>query len=109
MTEVIKHNVEKIMSVVRSYVHVIGFGNDLGTEESPDLSRCSGSSTNMDGKKYSKAYIFFNSYGSIFPLIRELIDAGIDIINPVQISVKRMDLHGQRLWRVQEYHQVRYV
>ncbi len=42
-------------------------------------------------KKNSSMKIFFHSCGSIEPLIPELIDAGIDILNPVQINIKNMD------------------
>lgn len=42
-------------------------------------------------KKHSSMKIFFHSCGSIYPLIPDLIDAGIDILNPVQINIKYMD------------------
>lgn len=42
-------------------------------------------------KKRSKAYIFFHSCGFIYPFIRDLIDIGVDILNPVQISARGMD------------------
>jgi len=42
-------------------------------------------------KKHSSMKIFFNSCGSIYPLIPDLIDAGIDILNPVQINIKYME------------------
>jgi uroporphyrinogen decarboxylase len=36
--------------------------------------------------------LFFHSCGAVRPLIGDLIDAGIDILNPVQISSAGMDL-----------------
>ncbi len=45
-------------------------------------------------KKHSNMKIFFHSCGSIKPIIPDLIDAGIDIINPVQTNVKNMDPKG---------------
>jgi len=36
--------------------------------------------------------VFFHSCGAVRPLIGDLIDAGIDILNPVQISSAGMDL-----------------
>jgi uroporphyrinogen decarboxylase len=36
--------------------------------------------------------VFYHSCGAIRPLIGDLIDMGIDILNPVQISAKDMDL-----------------
>jgi uroporphyrinogen decarboxylase len=43
-------------------------------------------------KEHSHAKIFFHSCGAIRPLLADLIDAGIDILNPVQKSAKGMDL-----------------
>ena len=37
------------------------------------------------------AKIFFHSCGSIRPLIPDLIDAGVDILNPVQVNAANMD------------------
>lgn len=38
--------------------------------------------------------LFFHSCGAVRPLIPDLIDAGIDILNPVQVSAAGMDLEG---------------
>ncbi len=37
------------------------------------------------------ARIFFHSCGSIWPVIPDLIDAGVDALNPVQVSAASMD------------------
>jgi uroporphyrinogen decarboxylase len=42
-------------------------------------------------KKNSRIYIFLHSCGSLYALLPDIIDAGIDIINPVQISAKDME------------------
>jgi uroporphyrinogen decarboxylase len=42
-------------------------------------------------KKHSSMKIFFHSCGGIYPLIPDLIESGIDILNPVQINVKGME------------------
>ncbi len=39
-------------------------------------------------------FIFFHSCGSIREIIPDLIDAGADILNPVQVSAAGMDSHG---------------
>jgi uroporphyrinogen decarboxylase len=39
----------------------------------------------------TKAKIFFHSCGSIRPVIGDLIEAGVDILNPVQVSATGMD------------------
>lgn len=38
-----------------------------------------------------KVYIFLHSCGSIYDLIPDLIEVGVDIINPVQVGAKKMD------------------
>ncbi|MDP2918680.1 MAG: uroporphyrinogen decarboxylase family protein [Dehalococcoidia bacterium] len=40
---------------------------------------------------HSRARIFFHSCGAIRPVIPDLIEAGVDIINPVQVSAAGMD------------------
>jgi uroporphyrinogen decarboxylase len=40
---------------------------------------------------HSKAKIFFHSCGSIRSIIPDLIDVGVDILNPVQVSARDMD------------------
>jgi len=42
-------------------------------------------------KKHSKAKIFYHSCGSVVTLIPDLIEVGIDILNPVQVSAAGMD------------------
>lgn len=39
----------------------------------------------------TRAKIFFHSCGSIRPVIHDLIEAGVDILNPVQVSATGMD------------------
>jgi uroporphyrinogen decarboxylase len=43
-------------------------------------------------KKLAPVKIFFHSCGAIRPLLGDLIETGIDILNPVQKSAKGMDL-----------------
>jgi len=42
-------------------------------------------------KKHSDANICFHSCGAIYDIIPDLIDAGIDSLNPVQVSAAKMD------------------
>jgi len=44
-------------------------------------------------KAQAPVKLFFHSCGAVGPIIGDFIDAGIDIINPVQISAAGMDLH----------------
>ncbi len=42
-------------------------------------------------KSKSKAKVFVHSCGSVYELLPEFIEAGVDILNPVQISAAKMD------------------
>ncbi len=42
-------------------------------------------------KKHTNAFIRFHSCGSVYRLLDDLIELGVDAINPVQVSTKNMD------------------
>jgi uroporphyrinogen decarboxylase len=98
--EVMFYNIKKIIDVIGGYiqVQVIGY-DDMGVETGPQISvevfrefyRDKYAEIISYVKKHSKAFTLLHSDGSIFPLIREFIDIGLDIINPVQISAKGME------------------
>lgn len=88
-----------ILSYVGDVIDIIRIGDDLGENKgpliSPKIYRKLVKPTHVELcdfiKKNSSMKIFFHSCGGIAPLIPDLIDAGIDILNPVQISAKGMD------------------
>ena len=45
-------------------------------------------------KRYAPAKIFFHSCGAVRDLIPDLIEIGVDILNPVQVSAAGMDTRG---------------
>jgi len=98
--DVLMYNVKKVIDTIGQYIHIyLVFYDDLGTEEGPQISPQTFREFYKHRyeevisyiKRHSKAYVAIHSCGSIFPLIRELIDVGIDVLNPVQISAKGMD------------------
>lgn len=42
-------------------------------------------------KSRCSAYIFFHTCGSVYDLIPDLIELGVDILNPVQVNAAKMD------------------
>ena len=46
---------------------------------------------NFIKKKNPRLKVFFHTCGSIFPLIPDLIEAGVDILNPIQVAATGMD------------------
>jgi len=51
-------------------------------------------------KSHSHAHMFLHSCGAVYPLIPDFIDAGVDILNPIQVSATNMG-DGKKL--KQEY------
>jgi uroporphyrinogen decarboxylase len=98
--EVMMYNIKKIVSAIGEYVQVTAIGyDDLGTEEGPQIDVKTFREfykhryEELIGyvKKHSKMFTWLHSCGSIYPFIKEFIDIGLDVINPVQISAKGMD------------------
>jgi len=95
------YNLAKIKKIIKTYgkyIQSIEVNSDLGTQKNPYLRPavyeeycmpylkqfCSFVHKNSDIK------IFMHSCGSIVPLLPYVIEAGVDIINPVQISADNM-------------------
>lgn len=80
------------------HVDLVMFGDDVGTQKStlvrPELYRAKIKPRHrrMAGavKPFGKP-ILFHTCGSVYALIPDLIDAGIDILNPIQVSAAHMD------------------
>jgi uroporphyrinogen decarboxylase len=90
---------EKWLGAVGPYIDVILFGDDLGGQNGPLMSRtmyCSyykpyHSKMWKRAKELADVNVHLHSCGGIEPLLDDLIDAGLDSTNPVQISCKGMD------------------
>jgi uroporphyrinogen decarboxylase len=90
---------ETMLSAVGKYVEVAVIADDLGTNESlmisPELYRemikpvhkkiieC------IKGKANVK--VLLHSDGNVYPLIPDLIEIGVDALNPIQYTIKDMD------------------
>lgn len=82
----------EFLSRVGGYIQVIMLGDDLGTQRaplfSPELYREIIKPRHRKLfefiKSRSKAKIFLHSCGAIRPFIPDLIDAGVEILNPLQ-------------------------
>ncbi len=88
---------EKFFAGLGDRADVMFFGNDFGTQldlfVSPDLFRKfilpSFRRIIAVGKKYNKK-IMLHSCGSIYRIIPDLIDAGVDILHPIQAKAAGM-------------------
>lgn len=99
LCEIHLKKLEKWLTAVGLYIDVILFGDDFGTQGGPFFSMAM-------LRKFYKPYqqllwrrvkeladvkIMLHSCGAIEPLIDDLIDAGLEAVNPVQISSAGMD------------------
>lgn len=89
---------EEYIKTIGDYVHIFALADDLGMQNglliSPNLYRELIKPRHKILYDYiknnSKAKIFHHSCGSIFPLIGDLIEVGVDILNPIQTSAVNM-------------------
>lgn len=97
--DVALRNLEKIHARIGDAIQVAYIcGNDFGTQNSPFCSAETFRELYAPHYKRINGWIhehtswktFKHSCGSIMPLIPEMIDAGFDIINPVQWTAKNM-------------------
>jgi len=95
-------NLEKILPAIEGYVQIIQMGDDLGTQQaleiSPKLYREIFKPRQKlifeMVKKRSSLHLFLHSCGAIADILPDLIEAGVEIINPVQTSARGMDPAG---------------
>jgi len=89
---------EKVCNSVGDVVDFIKFGDDLGGMNGPfmdpDTYRNIFKSRHKQlcdfTKKHSTAHTYLHSCGSIYQLIPDLIDAGFEVLNPVQTNATDM-------------------
>jgi uroporphyrinogen decarboxylase len=99
ITDLMLQRLVGLLQEVGAYIDVAALADDLGTQNapiiSPEMYRQMVKPYHAELvtciKSASKAKVLFHSDGSIYPLIGDLVEIGIDIINPVQVSAKDMD------------------
>jgi uroporphyrinogen decarboxylase len=90
---------EKICASVGDIVDIIRFGDDLGMDSGPFIApevyrrlfKLRHKQLCEYVKKHSRMHTFLHSCGSIYKLMPDLIEAGYDIINPVQTNCADME------------------
>jgi len=90
---------DRIIKGIGKYIDLLQFGDDLGGQGgpfmSPDIYR------EIFKPRHKKMWdfvhensnckIFLHSCGSIYKLLPDLIDAGLDVLNPVQTTTRDME------------------
>jgi uroporphyrinogen decarboxylase len=90
---------EKVCDAVGDLVDILRFGDDLGMNTGMFMSREKyqtlfkpyHTKLNEYVHTHSGMKTLLHSCGSLYPIIPDLIDAGYDILNPVQTSAYQMD------------------
>jgi uroporphyrinogen decarboxylase len=99
-------NLERQLDAFGPYLHVLKLNDDLGGQSGPLISPaifrevflpCYRVMYDLIKKKNPDIFIFLHSCGSIYPFLGDLIDIGLDALNPVQTSAK--DMEPERLKR----------
>jgi len=99
LTEIHLGNLEKFLDAVEGFVQIIQMGDDLGTQLasqiSPQMYRRFFKPRHKllyeRVRKRAGIHLFLHSCGAIAGLIPDLIEAGVEIINPVQTSARGME------------------
>jgi uroporphyrinogen decarboxylase len=90
---------DRFLQLVGPYIDIILFGDDLGMQTGPQMSprmyreffKPRHSILFHRAKELAKVKVMLHSCGSLRALLPDLIEAGLDTVNPVQISCSGMD------------------
>ncbi len=102
LVEIHLRNLEKFLQAVGPHIDVINFGDDLGAQNRPQMSprmyreffKPRHAAMWARARQLAPAKIMLHCCGAVRPLLPDLIDAGLEVINPVQISCGGMDAAG---------------
>ena len=96
------HTLEMVCQAVGDVADIVRFGDDLGTDQGPFMSPATYRKLFKPRHKLMVDYVkahsqmrpYLHSCGSIYKLLPDLIEAGFEIINPVQTSARDMQPEG---------------
>jgi uroporphyrinogen decarboxylase len=88
----------RLLDEAGEYIDVVITGDDLGSQNAPLISpkmyrrlvKPFHAEMLAAIKSRTKAKVFYHSDGNIYPLLGDLIEIGVDLLNPVQVSAKDM-------------------
>ncbi len=99
ITEIHLAKLESYLAEVGPYIDIILFGDDLGMQRGPQISpamyreffKPRHKAMWARAKQLADVKVMLHCCGGVRPLLDDLIDAGLDAINPVQISCNGME------------------
>ena len=89
----------RFLDIVGPYIQVIKLTDDLGIQDGPMMSPRTYREVIQPYHKElfefvkvrTRARIFQHSCGSVYRLLPDMLDAGLEVLNPVQVSARDMD------------------
>ena len=102
LMEIHLSNLERFLSAVGSSIDVIVFGDDLGMQTGPQMSpamyreffKPRHKTLWNRAKALAPVKVMLHCCGGVRELLPDLIEAGLDAINPVQVTCSGMDAAG---------------
>ncbi|HTT66063.1 MAG TPA: uroporphyrinogen decarboxylase family protein [Bryobacteraceae bacterium] len=99
LTEFHIEKFSRILPKIRGHVQIVVVGDDLGMQSGPQMSRQTYRELFLPRhkriyqyvKQESGAHLFLHCCGGVYPLIPDLIEAGVEILNPVQTGARNME------------------
>jgi len=90
---------EEMLPLVGKYVQVVKMGDDLGGQNgplvNPEVYRKVLKPRQREVfsfiKKRTNAKLYLHSCGSVYEFIPDIIELGVDVLNPIQVSASDMD------------------
>ena len=112
-TELVEYTLDKLVEVymeslrihldaVGEYIQLIQMGDDLGTQNatmlSPELYRRVVKPRHAKQywyiREHSNVHVFLHACGSCYDIMGDLVDEGVEVLNPVQTSAAKMGPHA---------------
>jgi uroporphyrinogen decarboxylase len=98
LTDLMRGAVIRLLEEAGEYIDVIVTGDDLGSQNAPLISpemyrrliKPFHAELLGEIRQRTKAKIFYHSDGNVYPFIGDLIEIGVDLLNPVQVSARCM-------------------
>lgn len=98
LVEVHLRNLEQYLNTVGEFIDIIAFGDDLGSQIGPQISpemyreffKPRHQTLWNRAKELANVKVMLHCCGGVRELFPDLIEAGLDAINPVQISARGM-------------------
>ena len=94
-----KKNAELFLNEAGEYLDVFQIGDDIATQDNPAMSpelyremlKPYQAELFAFIKERTPAKLYYHSCGSVVPLIDDLIEIGVDALNPIQVTARDMD------------------